>query len=165
MGDWSGTVPTILPGDIPSGDDWKNILDELSALSAAWTAYSPAWTGTVSDPAISNGTITGAYRRIGATLNVRVRIVMGSTTTFGSGVYRISLPYALKNGSLLVAACVDASAGSVAWTGAARIFAETATGDNMRIVVTDGVAGISPTVPFTWAASDILTIAGAGELA
>lgn len=92
MGDWNGTVPTILAGDIPTGDDWKNVLDELTALSAAWTAYTPVWGASGTQPVLGNGTLVGSYRRVGRTVNVNVKLTMGSTTTFGTGTYTLSLP-------------------------------------------------------------------------
>ncbi len=94
MGDWTGSVPSILPGDIPTGVQWKAILDELTALSAAWITYNPAWSSTGTQPAIGNGTLTGSYMRVGKLVHVRVALVFGSTTTPGTGIYIFLLPVA-----------------------------------------------------------------------
>lgn len=94
MGDWNGTVPTILAGDIPTGDDWGNVLDELTAVSAAWTSYTPAWTASAGTPDISNGSLTGKYRRVGKTVDFKIELTAGSSTTYGTaGAYwKFSLP-------------------------------------------------------------------------
>lgn len=62
------------------------------ANGQTWDTYTPTWTGSVSNPAIGNGTLTGRYRRRGTSLNLRISVIPGSTTTFGSGVYTLGLP-------------------------------------------------------------------------
>lgn len=60
-----------------------------------WTAYTPSWTGSGSDPAIGNGTLVGYSRRVGGSLEVALHVTAGSTTTFGSGTYYFGLPSGL----------------------------------------------------------------------
>jgi len=62
------------------------------AYGGAWTAYTPAWTSSGTAPALGNGTATGHYMRSGKAITVAAEIVSGTTTTFGTGNYRISLP-------------------------------------------------------------------------
>jgi hypothetical protein len=57
-----------------------------------WDTYTPSWTGSGSNPSIGDGTITGHFRREGTTGEVRIHIEAGSTTTYGSGFYGLSLP-------------------------------------------------------------------------
>ena len=60
-----------------------------------WTTYTPTWTGTVTNPAIGNGVISGRYMNVGATIFGEVRIQAGTTGfTRGEGTYRIGLPTA-----------------------------------------------------------------------
>jgi hypothetical protein len=60
-----------------------------------WTTYTPVWTGTVSNPAIGNGIISGRYMNVGATIFGEVRIQAGTSGfTRGEGTYRIGLPTA-----------------------------------------------------------------------
>lgn len=64
-----------------------------SDISSAWTAYTPTWsTDGATQPSLGNGTITGAYKVIGKTVFVRVRLVFGTTTTAGTGAFYFSLP-------------------------------------------------------------------------
>lgn len=62
------------------------------ARAQSWDTYTPTWTGSVSNPAIGNGTLVGRFRRDGTTLHLRISVIPGSTTTFGSGVYSLGLP-------------------------------------------------------------------------
>lgn len=116
--------------------------------------YTPSWTAASVNPAIGNGTITGYYVRRGRQVTASVRIVMGSTSTYGTGSWYVSLPVAPSTG--------------VAQQGAARAFDS---GTNIRVGVvetlTDGtarcqimfdsdVASADSTKPFTWTTSDEL---------
>lgn len=59
----------------------------------AWTTYTPTWGATVTDPTLGDGTITGRYVNIGATVIGEIRIVAGvNGFNPGEGVYTISLP-------------------------------------------------------------------------
>lgn len=62
---------------------------------AAWTAYTPTLYGSTTNPTIGNGSITGRYVNIGATIIGEIRIIAG-TTGFnrGAGTYSVSLPTA-----------------------------------------------------------------------
>lgn len=126
-----------------------------SVAMGDWEAYAPTWAGSVSNPAIGNGTITASFMKIGETVFVRIRVVMGSTTTFGSGVWSFSLP----------STAADASNG----VGSGRAFDSDA---NLRYVLSavplsttswaasaDAAGGaVSPTSPMTWAQNDVLLL-------
>ncbi|MFI6334726.1 hypothetical protein [Streptomyces sp. NPDC050535] len=60
----------------------------------AWNPYTPAWTAATTDPAIGNGTITGKYAVVGKVCHFTTFVACGSTTTYGSGAYSLSLPLA-----------------------------------------------------------------------
>lgn len=58
-----------------------------------WTAYSPTWTGSVTDPTLGNTSIVGRYMNVGATIFGEIRIVAGTSGFVrGEGIYRIGLP-------------------------------------------------------------------------
>lgn len=59
---------------------------------AAWATYTPTWTSSGVAPAIGNGSIVGRYRRIGTTGFLNGVLTAGTTTTFGTGEWRLSLP-------------------------------------------------------------------------
>ncbi len=85
MGIYTGTVPSLLAGELADADKTVNITDLMTALTASWTPYTPAWTASAGTPDIGNGVLSGAYRQIGKTIDWRLKLLAGSTTTFGTG--------------------------------------------------------------------------------
>jgi hypothetical protein len=87
----------------------------LNTIGAAWETYTPAWTSTGVAPALGNGSISGSWARINKTAFVNIFVVMGSTTTYGTGNYRFSVPSGVTiNGNQThvgTALLYDASAG------------------------------------------------------
>ena len=65
---------------------------ELNGIGEAWTSYTPVWTGSTTNPAIGNGTISGKYCQVNKLVVARINVVFGSTTTYGSGNYSFSYP-------------------------------------------------------------------------
>jgi hypothetical protein len=55
-------------------------------------SYTPTWAGSGGNPVIGNGTLTGRFSLIGKCCHARLRVLAGSTTTFGSGSYSYTLP-------------------------------------------------------------------------
>lgn len=124
-----------------------------------WTTYTPTWTGSGSNPAIGNGSLTGEYRQLGKSVLVNINLTVGSTTTFGSGTYSYSLPFAAATRNFLGPALAIDS-GSAVYTGEAYI------GSGASVIncySPTGASGASPTSwstanPMTWAVNDSATI-------
>lgn len=57
------------------------------------TTFVPVWSSSGTQPAIGNGTIAMQVSRKGKQVMCRSIILMGSTTTFGTGTYFLSIPY------------------------------------------------------------------------
>ncbi len=127
-----------------------------------WTTYSPAWTASGTAPSLGNGTLTGNWSQVGNTVHIRTILTMGSTTTFGTLEWRLSLPLGGKVRSQITAFAFDSSSGD-RYSGAADLTATSATGDNMRINL-GPVASVTNLVPFTWATGDILVLSGFYEI-
>ena len=68
---------------MPGARDWSEWDDLIPA---------PAWTGSITNPTIGNGTIAGKVRRRGTEVDYWGIIQFGTTTTFGAGEWRIALP-------------------------------------------------------------------------
>lgn len=147
-------------------EDVNGLIDTTQQeFEGAWTSYTPVWSATAGAPAVGNGSITGAYKRVGNIVHVRVVLVLGSTSTIGSGAYRISLPVAAKVGSLLSGLFKDASNGSARYSGMVEITAATTGGDNMRIAATNSTGVVGSAAPVVPANSDELLISGTYEAA
>ncbi len=130
---------------------------------ASWTAYTPAWTASTSNPSLGNGTLTGAYRRADTSKSVyvRLRLLIGSTTTFGSGAWIFSLPGGLSPTAIsTVGGYVLDNSALNRWSVSAYM---TAANGFERIAVDSGI-GVTGTVPMTWATSDQLLLTGVYEI-
>ena len=84
---------TWVSGEVPTAANFNtHVRDNLKAIGDAWTSYTPTWTALTTPPAIGNGSVTGAYMQAGKLVHGRARILAGSTTTYGAGIYTVSLP-------------------------------------------------------------------------
>ena len=139
-----------------------------SQIESSWTSYTPVWTASGTNPVIGNGTIEGYYKLIGKTCFVRGNIAMGSTTTFGSGEWYVSMPFTAKHADaiLLTATLLDNSS---AWYNATMVGARAGFNNKapMQYVnYTNGTASdVNATQPFTWANSDRFIWNGSYEIA
>lgn len=83
-------------GDITSGGSVRAATKFLEPDHADgvgyWTDYTPTWTGSGGNPSIGNGTLTGSYSRVGDTVSFKIQLVIGSTTTLGTGTWHFTLP-------------------------------------------------------------------------
>ncbi|MFE3122371.1 hypothetical protein ACFXHD_03005 [Streptomyces hydrogenans] len=142
--------------DVYNGTSWSPVL-----TGGAWQAYTPAWTASTSNPSLGNGVIAGEYSRVGDQVTFSAKLTTGSSTTYGSGPWSISLPVQAAVtvdmiGSVMVG---DASGTSMYSMGAAYIPAGGQTASLYAGGVHDG-ALISATFPQTWAPGDRLWVSG-----
>jgi len=90
----SGTLGTntVVTSSITDGAVTPAKLLAGTGSSWAWQSWTPTWTGASGNPAIGNGTIIGRYLQTGKTVQFRLDILAGSTTTFGTGAWTFTLP-------------------------------------------------------------------------
>lgn len=135
-----------------------------------WKAYAPVWGGLTTNPVIGNGTLSGRFRRTGRTVDFKVQLIGGTTTTWGAGSYTLSLPYARSSAGREV---FQGIARDVSDPGSYPIWADTdatlsASTLILRSAATtagDKFRNVLPTIPFTWDDPDELTLAGTYEAA
>lgn len=65
--------------------------DLNQAIGSQFTQYTPAWTASIA-PLIGNGTLTAVWCKVGLLVTVRLNLLAGTTTTFGSGEWSFALP-------------------------------------------------------------------------
>jgi hypothetical protein len=139
-----------------------------SQLDTSWTSYVPVWTAASVNPVINNGTIEGYYKLIGKTCFVRGNIAMGSTTTFGTGEWYVSMPFTAANADAILITATLLDNGS-AWYNATM--AGGRAGFNTKaplqyVNFTNGTASdVNATQPFTWASTDRFIWNGSYEIA
>ncbi|MFI8104698.1 hypothetical protein [Streptomyces sp. NPDC086023] len=138
--------------------------EKLDEISGIWTPYTTTWTGSVSNPAIGNGTMEAEYALCGGVCFVRVSVEMGSTTTYGSGQYKWTLPFqaatlaTTKLGYIGSAYCTDA--GVAYYAGITRAIG----GESFMIAISPTTstgstpAEWNPVRPFTFASGDAINL-------
>ncbi|MGH9201046.1 MAG: hypothetical protein ACRD2A_07405 [Vicinamibacterales bacterium] len=120
-----------------------------------WKDYTPVWTAVTTNPALGNGTLVGRFVRIGRTVFVEIKLIPGTTTTFGAGGWRFSAPLRMTGtADLGIAHALDA--GTARYTATAVV----ATATTVLLFQSDVATGteFASGTPFVWAATDILLI-------
>lgn len=145
---------TWLAGEKLSASKLQTIRDSLKAIGDAWSAYTPAWSSTGTAPVIGNGTISGQYIQAGKLVIGEFSILMGSTTTFGTGTYSVTVPVAIGGPTILKPAGIGiALDGSTFYH---RVLHSVGSATVVTLSDDDGTR-VSGTVPFTFATADRIT--------
>jgi hypothetical protein len=138
----------------------------VSSDGLAWPTYIPTWTAASSNPVIGNGSLIGRVKQIGKTTFISIKLTIGSSTTFGSGYWKLTLPFnAVNADSVLLKTIFYKSSGTTWYQG----LSWTSYDGNTSYIVplldqgATGSAAITSIVPFTWATGDTLTITGSYE--
>lgn len=120
--------------------------------TGTWTAYTPTWTASMTNPVLGDGALTGVCRIIGKDAAVQIQLVMGSTTTFGSGEWYLSLP--------VTSVQVELPGVAWAWRGGYYVGIAIGTSPGNKIKIIDSSARLpwSSTVPAAWAEGDHIEI-------
>lgn len=133
---------------------------------SAFTAYTPTWTASVTNPSIGNGTLEGRYAQLGKIVFLTIYIAMGSTSTRGSGVYNLSLPFEAADAAAWVLPVDLVNTGTQHYTGVG-VIASTGT-EFSEILVGDSSTGPvnwAATSPFSFDDTDRISISGLYEAA
>ena len=131
-----------------------------SSAVGDWQSYTPIWTGSgLTLPAIGNGTLTGFWRRVGDSAQLMIKMVSGTTTTYGNGFYNWSLPAGLViDTSKLPDPNRDRAVGCAAYIDfGANVYSGTVTVDN-----NGGISILGPNQTGSWS-FNIPTAPTAGE--
>lgn len=151
MGVYTGTVPTFLAGELPDADKFTEITNFMTAWTSSLTAYTPTMSSSGGGASVGNGTLTAGYSRIGKTVVVRIVLTWGSTTTYGSGFVRFSLP-------VTSVALDQVGPGTVVDSGTATILGAShidAGSPTLLIPISTGGV-VTGTSPMTWTTNDQL---------
>lgn len=123
-----------------------------------WFNYAIEWySATSPQPAIGNGTLTGRFSANENTVRFRWALVVGSTTTFGTGAWNFTLPPILDNRAWTynaygIVRMIDSAA--TTYVGVVNSFAMAT---NRFAPSSHGmVGGVTATAPFTWASGNRL---------
>jgi hypothetical protein len=136
------------------------LLMEYDATTARWrvlsheqgqvVSYTPTWTSSGVAPAIVNGTLAGHYLLRGKQVDVYIYLQTGAGTTFGTGAYTFSIPFASTAtaiGQAGTAMLFDVSAAAAAAYNVGAVYLPTTT--TLTVATNSGQIGAA--VPWTWA--------------
>ena len=124
-----------------------------AVLLPAWQAWTPTWTAATTNPNIGNGTLSGRYCQVGKLVHCQLYMLAGSTTTFGTGVWRFSYPVApnTTNANLYqLGTCWIVDTGTTSFIGITRY------GGATYWTLYANVNFASSSHPMTWANTDVL---------
>jgi len=115
------------------------------------STYTPQWTTNGDQPDLGNGTLTGRYTLSGRLCTVQVELSAGTTTTFGTGQFQISLPIPASHRAQGIARIFDSG------TGHFIALAEVNAGSSICVFYTNNSPNlVQHNSPMTWAANDAL---------
>lgn len=130
---------------------------QANQIDAPLASYSGAWTGSGGNPAIGDGASYFYSVREGRQVTVYAGITMGSTTTYGTGSWRISLPVACSGSANAIGSALmyDNNATKY-YVGLAKI---EASGTYLQIAPDASTTGdVTSSNPFTWAQNDFVRV-------
>lgn len=156
--------------------------DGVSALSAArmnyieagildsgtWQTWSPAWTSTGTAPAVGNGSFIARYVQVGKLVVFVFQFSPGSSSTFGTGDYRFTLPVAASASVLNLpfgTAVLYDNSGPMAFTQAFPASATTFAMTYPATWPTGTEVHVGQLAPWTWAVNDLIRVVGCYEAA
>ncbi|MEI7632013.1 MAG: hypothetical protein WCJ60_01675 [bacterium] len=138
------------------------------AVGSAWTAYTP----TLTNITLNNGTVTGAYIQQGKTVHFKIKLTHGTTTVAGTGTL-FTLPVTASSviytanvtgGSNLGLATAE-DVGNAVYLGTASLVSSTTVGayfmNASGTYVT--LAKQTSSIPFAWGSTDTLLLTGVYE--
>jgi len=136
---------------------WKQAMATAinTAIVAGGTAYTPSWTATGTAPALGNGTSVGRYWQTDKLVTCSIVLTMGSTTTFGTGNYRLSLPFTASSTNMTASVIAVDNSSTFIYAG----YVGFVTTSTIQILAAGGTASVwGQTFPFTWAVSDSIIL-------
>lgn len=128
-----------------------------------WFTYDPLWTGSVANPVIGNGALIGAFTICdGGVCKIKISITMGSTTTYGTGTWLLSLPVQARNdehNNLGLAVMKDDNTGNV-YPRIVYVAPNLSYVNSFRQLDSPNttILTIDATTPFTWNTGDLIYI-------
>lgn len=158
MGVFTGVIPVWTTEPVTAAD-LDAMADALEALCGVWTVYTPVLTSNAGVPSLGAGTLTGRYRQVGKTVDVRAVLTWGAGTTYGvGGNPSISLPVTPLDLSQTATGILQ-DLGTNTFP-ASAIFEATA-----KMTPLSSTGAVSNTSPYTWASGDRLVLTARYEAA
>lgn len=169
VNDTALAAASVIAGKIAAGgvSATNQITDAIISLAKfaneAPTAFTPTWDASGVAPSIGNGTLAGLRYKLGRLCFFSFRLIGGTTTNFGTGVWEFGIPFAMhpdwQSGvNTFFPALVNMNNSGTEFLGVVRDGTT-----NVKIGIKERVtlALIGATSPFTWGTGDFMSCAGA----
>ena len=152
-------------GDFITRGVWiREVTDRWTELRAPWASYSPVWTASSGVPGVGTGTgsLTGSYKNLGSIVCLRLRLLLGTSPSLGTGAWSFTLPpdFPPIGTQQTITGWVSNAGGSVRHPISAQL---TSANGVERMGVDNNILGA--TVPISWTAGDQLVLGGEYEWA
>lgn len=145
MGIFTSSLPSFAAFQKGRASSLQTMADCETALTAAWTNYTPTWAGIT----LGNAVVLAKYRQLGKTVDVRVQATMGTTTTYGAAIITATLPVtALDTANQGAGYIFDSGVGQRSGT-SALLSTTTA------FIIIASTNAATPATPITWSTGDI----------
>ena len=172
---WTDPPRTWVTAETPTAAIFNAHLKEqlIAAFPETTGPLWKAWTPTLVNMTLGNGTIVARYARVGDMVTARFNWTFGSTSSIDSAANTISLPvtasssgYAQNDSPLGILIMRDDTAtakfvGGVYWNSSTVVKPHVNKSDATYVTA----LGISSTIPFTWTTSDTLSFVATYEAA
>jgi hypothetical protein len=150
----SGAANCSIRGNVTVGPE---VLDGsggvANSVRVEGATFTPAWTASTTNPTIGNGTLAGRYNKDGKAIDAFVELVIGSTTSAGTGNYAFAMPFQAAAGMAYTGAVWLFRNGVTFRTGTALI----TSGATTALIYFDGVAGqFGSGTPYALATGDVV---------
>jgi hypothetical protein len=125
-------------------------------VSGAWTAFTP----TLTNITLGNGTLTARYKQIGKTVVAQVRLTFGTTTSITGAPTRVNLPVTAATANDFSFPMYILDSGAADYIGRAQLFNTAYLELYVNAVggTYGAISAISSTVPMTWTTNDKFSI-------
>ena len=131
---------------------YDTTIPTLFALDKQTRSQAVTWTAGVTNPVLGNGTLSGSYDLVAGLCTYSVSFTAGSTTTFGTGDWSFSAPFAAIGANVGSVWVLDS--GTAYYVGICIINS----GSSTIQCYTNAASGYRSTVPMTWATGDQLQL-------
>lgn len=143
----------------------QQVRDNLLALTT-YGSYTPTWTAATLNPVIGNGSLSGGYTLAGDLCHFWAQVTPGSTTSFGTGAWSLTLPETASSHRWAFHGVARDASASASYP----IVGEWQTGTTIVIRSLPTTAGnpfngATSAIPFAWANGDDLFVSGTYQIA
>lgn len=149
---------------------WVSFTPEDEPIITCWQSYTPTWTASTSNPTLGTGALSGKWRRVGDSMELKIHLNTNGVTGLGSGNWLFSLPddpdssptapYEVDQNKVITDSSSDAYLGVAHMRDADLSTYYTFSSvindplNSSNILLKGSTGTVTPSFPFTWSGSE-----------